>query len=442
MSIFKAYDVRGIYPTEIDEALARKIGAAFTTVLGAKSLVVGRDMRASAPSVARAFMDGAAAAGARVVDIGLASTPMAYYAIGSLGTDGGAQVTASHNPGQYIGFKFCRKGCVPVSGDTGIKEIEALVKSGGGPTDGGGGAAEQRDLLSAYADHVLRFGPGIRKLKVVIDAGNGMAGHTVPRILAKLPIEAERMYFELDGTFPNHEANPMKLENLADIVARVKATGADLGVAFDGDADRCVFIDERGVPAPSDAVTAIFAQEMLKSEKNGKVVYDLRSSRAVADIIREMGGVPIRERVGHSFIKATMRKEGAALGGELSGHYYFRDNFYSDSGEIAMVMLLSILSRSGKKLSELIRPTRRYVSTGEVNFHVEDKDRVIAALKEKYRGAQMDEVDGITVNFADWWFNVRKSNTEPLLRLNLEADTAEKLAARKAELVPLLGTPE
>jgi phosphomannomutase len=443
MSIFKAYDVRGVYPTELDEALARKIGSAYVAVTGAKSVAVGRDMRASAPSISEAFVDGVSAAGASVVAVGLASTPMAYFAIGSLGVDGGAQVTASHNPGKYIGFKFCRKGCVPMSLETGIGEIEKLVKSGVGVESGSRKApVETRDLTDAFADHVLKFGPGIRKMRVIIDAGNGMAGHTVPRILARLPIEAERMFFELDGNFPNHEANPMKRENIAQLVARVKAAGADLGVAFDGDADRVVFVDEKGEAAGSDAITAIFAQEMLKKEPGGKVVYDLRSSRAVADIVRENGGVPIRERVGHSFIKATMRKNGAALGGELSGHYYFRDHYYSDSGEIAMVMLLSILSRSGKKLSELIAPTRRYVSTGEVNFHVEDKDGVIAALKKQYAGAQMDELDGITVQFPEWWFNVRKSNTEPLLRLNLEADTPGRLASKKAELLPLLGTPE
>jgi phosphomannomutase len=442
MSIFKAYDVRGIYPGEIDEGMARRIGSAFVQVTGARSLVVGRDMRSMAPSVAEAFVDGASGEGARVVDIGLASTPMAYYAIGSLGVDGGAQVTASHNPGSYIGFKFCRKGCVPVSGETGIKDVEKLVAAGRAVPKPRSAPVEKKDLLAAYADHVLRFGPGIRNLRIVVDAGNGMAGHTVPKILERLPVQAERMFFELDGTFPNHEANPMKPENLRALVARVKATGAELGVAFDGDADRCVFVDETGTPAPSDAVTAIFAQEMLRHEKGGRVVYDLRSSRAVADVIREMGGTPIRERVGHSFIKATMRKVGAALGGELSGHYYFRDHFYSDSGEIAMVLLMSILSRSGKKLSELIAPTRRYVSTGELNFHVEDKDRVIAALRKKYEGAEMDELDGITVGFPEWWFNVRKSNTEPLLRLNLEADTPARLAAKKAELVPLLGTPE
>jgi phosphomannomutase len=326
--------------------------------------------------------------------------------------------------------------------ETGIGDIEKLVKAGTGAAGPRKAPVETRELTDGFAEHVLAFGPGIRKMRVIIDAGNGMAGHTVPRILARLPIEAERMFFELDGNFPNHEANPMKRENIAQLVARVKSTGADLGVAFDGDADRVVFVDEKGDAVGSDSITAIFAGEMLKKEPGGKVVYDLRSSRAVADIVRENGGVPIRERVGHSFIKATMRKNGAALGGELSGHYYFRDHFYSDSGEIAMVMLLSILSRSGKKLSELIAPTRRYVSTGEVNFHVEDKDRVIAALKSKYAGAQMDELDGITVQFPEWWFNVRKSNTEPLLRLNLEADTPARLASKKAELLPLLGTPE
>jgi phosphomannomutase len=234
----------------------------------------------------------------------------------------------------------------------------------------------------------------------------------------------------------------MKRENLEPLIARMSGSGADLGVAFDGDADRCVFVDERGEPAPSDGVTAVFAREVLKSEKGGKVVYDLRSSRAVADVVRESGGVPIRERVGHSFIKATMRKAGAVLGGELSGHYYFRDHFYSDSGEIAMVMLMSIMSRSGKRLSELIAPTRRYAATGEVNFHVEDKDRMLAALKAKYAGGEIDELDGVTIGFEDWWFNVRKSNTEPLLRLNLEADTPALLAQRKAELLALLGTPE
>jgi phosphomannomutase len=392
--------------------------------------------------VSEAFIDGASAAGASVIAIGLASTPMAYFAIGSLGVDGGVQVTASHNPGKYIGFKFCRKGCVPMSLETGIGDIEKLVAAGRVAEGPRQAPVEKRDLLNGFADHVLKFGPGIRKMRVIIDAGNGMSGHTVPPILAKLPIDAERMFFDLDGNFPNHEANPMKRENIAQLVARVKATGADLGVAFDGDADRVVFVDEKGEPAGSDSITALFAQEMLAKEPGGKVVYDLRSSRAVADIVRERGGVAIRERVGHSFIKATMRKTGAALGGELSGHYYFRDHFYSDSGEIAMVLLLSILSRSGKKLSELIAPTRRYVSTGELNFHVEDKDRVIAALKSKYQGAEMDELDGITVQFPDWWFNVRKSNTEPLLRLNLEADTPARLAARKAELLPLLGTPE
>ncbi len=442
MSVFKAYDVRGLYGSELDEALARKIGAAFVTVTGAKSLVVGRDMRESAPRIADAFIDGAARSGAAVTRIGLASTPMAYFGIGHLGSDGGAQVTASHNPGPYIGFKFCRKGCVPVSADTGIKEMERLILGGLQVPTAAPAPVKDVDLLDAFAAHVLEFGPAIKKLKVVIDAGNGMGGHTVPRILARLPLEAECLYFDLDGRFPNHEANPVKAENIQTLVDRVRATKADVGIAFDGDADRCVFIDETGTPCPSDAVTTLFAQDLLPREKGARIVYDLRSSRAVPDIIKELGGVPIRERVGHSFIKATMRKETAALGGELSGHYYFRDNYYSDSGEIAMVMLLSILSRSGGKLSSLIKPTRRYVSTGEINFHVEDKDRVIAQLKQTFKDGQVDELDGVTVGYPNWWFNVRKSNTEPLLRLNLEADTPARLAEKKSLLMPMLGTPE
>ncbi len=442
MSIFKAYDVRGIYPTELDESLARKIGAAFVKVTGAKSLAVGRDMRESAPGVTDAFVDGAARSGASVVRIGLASTPMTYFAIGSLGVDGGAQVTASHNPGQYIGFKFTRKGCVPMSGETGIKEIERLVKEGITIPDGPRAAVTDKDLLGGYVDHVLKFGPGIKKLKVVVDCGNGMGGHTVGRILDRLPLEAERLYFELDGRFPNHEANPIKRENIETLIHRVKATKADLGIAFDGDADRCVFVDETGEPVPSDSITTLFAEALLKKEPGARVVYDLRSTRATSDIIKEHGGVPIRERVGHSFIKATMRKETAILGGELSGHYYFRDHFYSDSGEIAMVFLLSVLSAAGKPLSALVKPTRRYVSTGEINFHAEDKDGVIRALKAEYKDGKIDDLDGVTVQYPDWWFNVRKSNTEPLLRLNLEASTSALLAEKKARLIPVLGTPE
>jgi phosphomannomutase len=442
MSIFKAYDVRGVYPSELNEELARKIGAAFVKITGAKSLVVGRDMRESAPRIADAFQDGAARSGAEVVRIGLASTPMTYFAIGKLGVDGGAQVTASHNPGRYIGFKFTRKGCVPVSGDTGIKEIEKLIADGLVVPNAAPKPAKDVDVLDDYVSHVLRFATDVGPLKVVVDCGNGMGGHTVGRILDRLPVRSERLFFELDGRFPNHEANPIKRENIETMIARVRESGADLGVAFDGDADRCVFVDEKGEPVPADAVTAIFAEALLKKEPGARVVYDLRSTRATADIIRENGGTPIRERVGHSFIKATMRKEGAALGGELSGHYYFRDHFYSDSGEIAMATLFSILSRSKKRLSELVRPTRRYVSTGEINFHCEDKDAVIAELRRRYADGKIDDLDGVTVQYPDWWFNVRKSNTEPLLRLNLEASTPGLLATKKGELVPLLGSPE
>ncbi len=442
MSIFKAYDVRGIYRKELDETLAAKIGAAFVKITGARSLAVGRDMRESAPSIADAFMDGAAAMGAAVTDIGLASTPMTYYGIGSLGTDGGAQVTASHNPAEWIGFKFCRKGCVPMSSATGIKEMEALIAGGLTVPSGPRAAKSHVNLLDGFASHVAAFGRPTRPLKIVIDAGNGMGGHTAPAILAAWGIKATCLYFELDGSFPNHEANPIKEENLRDLVARVRAEKADIGIAFDGDADRCVFVDERGSAVPSDAITALLARELLQKNPGASVVYDLRSSRSTAEIITECGGRPVRERVGHSFIKATMRKESSILGGELSGHFYFRDHWYSDSGEIAMAMVLGILSRSSSTLSQLVAPTRRYASTGEINFHAEDKDAVIAALKARFSDGTMDELDGVTVQYPDWWFNVRKSNTEPLLRLNLEASNQSLLAEKKAILVPMLGHPE
>jgi phosphomannomutase len=319
MSIFKAYDVRGIYKKELDEALAARIGAAFVRVTGARSLAVGRDMRESAPSIARAFIDGAAASGATVIDIGLASTPMTYYAIGSLGVDGGAQVTASHNPAEWIGFKFCRKGCVPMSSATGIREMEALIADGLEVPSGPRADVATRDLLSGFASHVASFGRPERPLKIVIDAGNGMGGHTAPAILDAWGVDAERLYFELDGAFPNHEANPVKAENIRDLVARVRATGADIGIAFDGDADRCVFVDERGEAVPSDAVTAIFARELLARYPGDSVVYDLRSSRAIPELVAESGGRPVRERVGHSFIKATMRREKSVLGANFPG---------------------------------------------------------------------------------------------------------------------------
>lgn len=442
MSTFKAYDVRGIYGTEIDETLARKIGYHFVKLIGGGPVVVGRDMRDCAPSIAEAFMDGATLAGADVIDIGLASTPLTYYAIGSLGVNGGVQVTASHNPSEYIGMKFCKKDCVPISYETGIAELERLCRDDLPQADGPVGSVSTQDVMEGYVEHVASFVTEDISIPCIIDAGNGMAGHTLPAILDRLNIQSENLYFELDGNFPNHEANPIKLENLQDVIDRVKATDAQIGLAFDGDADRCAFIDENGDHVPNDIMTAIVARDILDANPGSHVVYDLRSSRVVAEEVKAAGGTPVKERVGHSFIKATMRRHDAVFGGELSGHYYFRENFTSDSGVIAMLMVMQILQRDGVKLSQLARPLMRYPATGEVNFVVEEKDAMIASLKETFADGEISELDGVTVTYPTFWFNVRKSNTEPLLRLNLEADDEATMADARARLLSILGTPD
>jgi len=443
MTVFKAYDVRGVYPRELDEALARRIGSAFAQLVSAGTLVVGRDMRTMAESVTDAFVEGATLAGADVIRIGLASTPMTYYAIGSLGVDGGAQVTASHNPPEYIGLKFCREGCVPVSRDTGIAELERLATGPEPAPAKRRGTVRDHDVMDGYVDHLAAFGAAdVRPLKIVVDVANAMAGHALPRILERLPVDAEVLFGELDGTFPNHPADPLKKENLRALEEAVTAGGAVLGLAFDGDADRCVFVDHGARAARSDLVTAAFAQDFLARAPGAAVVYDLRSSRSVPEAVRAAGGRPVRERVGHSFIKATMRREDAVLGGELSGHYYFRDNYVSDSGEIAMVAMLSLISRTGRDLRELVSAHDRYPSTGEINFHADDVGARLQELRERFADARIDELDGVTVAYPDWWCNVRPSNTEPLLRLNLEADDEDILRARRAELEGILGTPE
>jgi phosphomannomutase len=441
MSVFKAYDIRGTYPDQVDEGLARRIGSAFTRLLGARSLVVGRDMRTMAPSIADAFIEGACRQGADIVRIGLASTPMTYYAIGALGVDGGVQVTASHNPGNYIGFKFCREGCIPISGDTGIKDLERMVSEPEPPPAMTEGRVKDKEIMAGYIDHVAGFATGMRPVKLVVDVANAMGGLALPHLLRRLGIEARVLFPELDGSFPNHEANPLKEETLRWLSEAVREDGADLGVAYDGDADRVVFVDSTGHPARSDFITAALAQDFLARSPGSAVVYDLRSSRSTRDAILEAGGIPIRERVGHSFIKATMRKEGAILGGELSGHYYFRDNYVSDSGDIALVCVLSLLARKNVDVAALVAPFRRYASTGEVNFRVDDPDRVMADLASRFDDGEKDDLDGITIQYPDWWFNVRKSNTEPLVRLNLEADTDELLVRRRAEVESILGTP-
>jgi len=448
--IFKAYDVRGIYPSEINEQVARSIGQAFRNVLddediahGGETVVVSRDMRPSSSPLADALIDGLVTAGLDVVDIGLATTPMNYYAIGRLRAAGGVQVTASHNPAQYNGLKFSKHEARPVSGDHGIPLLERLVGSGELPMASRRGSVRAADVFGDYRRHIrsfLRRPAHARKLRVVVDAANGMATTDLP-IFESMGLELVPLYFELDGSFPNHEANPLKLENLRDLQAKVVECGADLGVSCDGDFDRAAFVDEKGNPIGSDLSTALIAGELLAREPGFHVLYDLRSSRAVPEYIREKGGRPVRERVGHSFMKATLRAKNGLFGGELAGHYYFRDNFYADCAILAMVEVLNLLWESGKPMSELVAPLERYAKSPETNFEVEDKLGTMKRLEADYSDGKVDWLDGITVEYDDWWFNVRASNTEPLLRLVCEARTPEMLEARMAELIGKIGHP-
>ncbi|MFH0945659.1 MAG: phosphomannomutase/phosphoglucomutase [Planctomycetota bacterium] len=441
MSIFKAYDIRGLYETELNLTTAREIGAAFARFLSARRIVVVHDMRASSPDVTEAVIAGICSQGADVIDCGLGETPFGYFAVGHLAADGGLIVTASHNPAQYTGMKMVREKAIPISGDTGIREIEQLVSDGVPAHDGPAGRVETIDLAREYARHVSSFMKPWQPLQVVIDFANGMGGHMLPGILDAAGLSCKLLYPELDGSFPNHEANPLRDENIVDLCCGVIDEGADLGVAFDGDADRCVFVNEKGERVPSDIVTAMIARSLVPLEPGTAVVFDLRSSDVVREEIVRLGGRPIRERVGHSFMKATLRREGGLFGGELSGHFYFRENFYSDSGIIAMVEVLNILSRESRPFSEVASELQRYPSTGEINFMVEDKDGVIRALSERYVDGQIDYLDGITVRYPGFWFNVRKSNTEPLLRLCLEATQPELFDEKRQELLDFLGEP-
>ncbi|HEX4952870.1 MAG TPA: phosphomannomutase/phosphoglucomutase [Thermoanaerobaculia bacterium] len=447
--IFKAYDVRGTYPDQIDETIAVAIGRAFKSVLDPEAVaahpqvVVSRDMRSHGQPLAAALIEGIRDSGLDVLDIGLATTPMNYFAVGSLGTAGGVQVTASHNPARYNGFKFSRHGARPVSGDEGIPAIERRVKEGDFEPGSRRGEVSTGSVTEAYHRHVLSFlekPPAGRRLKVAVDAGNGM-GTIYRPLLEAAGIELIPLYFELDGSFPNHEANPLKLENLRDLCRAVREHGADLGVAFDGDADRAAFVDERGEPVGSDLATALIGGELLAHHPGRHVVYDLRSSRAVAEYIREKGGIPVRERVGHSFIKATLRRDDGIFGGELAGHYYFRDNYFADCAVLAVFEILNLIGREGKPFSQIVAPLKRYAKSEEINFEVEDKAGLMRAFEQRYAGGEVDYLDGVTVQFESWWANVRPSNTEPYLRLVLEASTPEELEARKHELIELLGEP-
>jgi len=447
--IFKAYDVRGIYPDQINEQIVRKIGLAFHNILDdqdrarGKTIVVGRDMRTHSEPLVESLIEGLLASGLDVVDIGLATTPMSYFAVGSLRAAGGIQVTASHNPSKYNGCKFSRHDANPVSGDSGIPLLESKVTAGDVEPAAEPGQRSHTDIFEDYGNRLLSFlrrPEGARPLKVVVDAANGM-GTLYKPLLERTGIELVPLFFELDGTFPNHEPNPLKLENLETLADKVKETGADLGVSFDGDADRAAFVDDRGNPVGSDLMTALIAGELLSRDPGKHVVYDLRSSRAVGEYIGECGGVPVRERVGHSFIKATLRGNQGIFGGELAGHYYFRDMYTADSSMLAVIEVLNLLWKHGKSLSEAVVPLERYAKSPEINFEVEDKAGKMAELAERYADAESDRLDGITLQYPEWWVNVRPSNTEPYLRMVLEAATPELLAEKRAELEGMLGTP-
>lgn len=432
--IFKAYDIRGVYPDQIDEPTAARIGAAFAAVTGADSVVIGRDMRASSGPLATAFTEGVTSQGADVVDIGLVSTDALYFASGHLSMPG-AMITASHNPAQYNGIKLCRAGAAPVGEETGLRDIRRLAQEGLGPAESTGSLTEQ-DIIGRFVDHCLRVVDvsGLRPLKVVVDAANGMAGKIVPPVFAELPVELIPLYFELDGTFPNHPADPIQEANLVDLIAAIKANEADLGLAFDGDADRAFLVDEMGQPASGSLVTALVAAEVLSAEPGASIVHNLICSRVVPETIVEHGGKPIRSRVGHSFIKQVMAETGAAFGGEHSGHYYFRDNFRADSGILCALNVLRALSRQNAPMSEVLRPLRRYWNSGELNTLVEDQQAALRKLAEAFPDSEPDWTDGLTIEYPDWWFNARGSNTEPLLRLNVEAEDAD-LGQTKTEFL-------
>jgi phosphomannomutase len=440
--VFKAYDVRGIYPDELDEAGAEAIGRAYVQQFEPRRIAVGRDMRLSSPAMQEALMGGAAAAGADVLDLGLVGTEMLYFAVGSLGLEGGVMVTASHNPKEYTGMKLVRRGALPVGGESGLLDVRdrALASDNVSP-ESPPGTVQGYDIWPAYVDRVLSFVDvaAIEPLKVVIDAANGAAGAMLPPVLERLPVETRRCYFEPDGSFPNHEPNPLLPENREFIVRTTLEERADLGVAFDGDADRCFFVDDSGEFVPGDFATALFAQMFLEKEAGAKIIYDVRASRAVPDTIERAGGVPLVNRVGHAFIKARMRKEDAAFAGEVSGHYYFRDFSQADSGVVPFLLMLELVSKRGR-LSQILAPLRkRYFITGELNTPVADVALKLQELKERYAGAgRVSHLDGISVDFDDWHFNVRPSNTEPLLRLNLEATSRELMEQKRDEVLAVI----
>jgi phosphomannomutase len=444
VAIFKAYDIRGVVPDELDAPIAYAIGRATARFIGADTLVIGRDARRSSPELFEAALRGVCDEGVDVIDLGLVTTPMVYFGVDHLGAGGGIMLTASHNPGQYNGFKICREHAIPIGEASGLKEIEAItseIEPGDAPK-AVRGSVRAVDLREPYVDHALSVGADRPSLKIAIDCGNGMASVGLDPLLARLDLDVERLYFEPDGTFPNHEADPLKLENLRDVCEAVLRSGAALGVAFDGDGDRAVFVDDAGVPIPSDLITGLLARHQLARNPGGRVLYDLRSSRVTAEEIEAAGGVAEMCRVGHSFVKARMREVDAIFAGELSGHMYFRfsPTLVADDGTAALVALLDVLANDERPLSELVAPLRRYAASGEINRRVEDIPALLAAIEAEHRGAdEISHLDGLLVRYPDWWFNLRPSNTEPVLRLNLEANTQSEMIAKRDALLARIG---
>ena len=441
--VFKAYDIRGIYPTELDEEGAYAIGRAYVEQFEPKEIAVGRDMRVSSPSMAKALIEGATTAGANVVDIGLVGTEMLYFAVGNLELDGGIQVTASHNPKEYTGMKIVRRGAMPVGGDSGLLDIRDRAMSAsdmsGGQTPG---QVREEDVFPGFVDKVLSFidVDQVERRRVVIDAANGMAGVMLPPVLERIPIDAAPYFFEPDGAFPNHAPNPLLPENREFVIGKVLEDEAELGAAFDGDADRCFFIDDTGEFVPGDFVTALLAESMLEKYPGSKIIYDVRASWAVRETIERAGGIPLINRVGHAFIKERMRTEDAVFAGEVSGHYYFRDFYQADSGVIPFLLMLELVSKRGRPLSELLRPFReRYFLTGEINVPVEDVAVKLQEIKERFGSeGEVSHLDGISIEAEDWHLNVRPSNTEPLLRLNLEARSKELMEQKRDEVLAIM----
>ena len=443
-SIFKAYDVRGVYPDQVNEEIAEEVGRAFVAYLGAGRIAVARDMRVSSPALSAAFIEGALAQGADVVDFGMLGTDMLYYVVARDEFDGGAQVTASHNPKQYNGMKLVRRQALPLSGDAGISNIRDMILEDRIPTGTSRGHQTDAHLLDDYVDHVLSFiDPAvIRPFHLVLDAGSGMGGLVAPSLFDRLPCKTSRLCFDIDGTFPNHQANPLLEENRRDLVERVRSDQADAGIAWDGDADRCFFVDGQGEFVAGDFITALLADAFLRKEPGAKIIYDVRASYAVKDLVAARGGVALMNRVGHAFFKKRMREENATFGGEVTGHYYFRNNFFADNGFIPALLILELMSVRNQTLDELLAPLReRYFISGEINTEMSDMSTVqetINTLSARYQDAHVYRMDGVSVEYPTWHFNVRPSNTEPLIRLNLEAVTRELMDEKREEVLAVI----